>query len=293
MTARAAPSRLRRLAPGRGALVAVGIVVTLVVLLVVTGRLETRKWEPFLLPSTWLFLARGLVVTLVVAGAALVASLVLGVGLGIARSALSGPRLWLVAGLVEIVRATPILAILLVVYIAMLRTGITREAIIAGIVGLTIYNSAVIGEIVRAGIASIPRGESEAARSLGLTYRQMMRWVVLPQALARMTPALVSQLITLVKDTSLLFIIAAPELLSFGKSFFNFYGNLLETYFVIGCIFFAINYPLSRLARRLEAGRAPTERIAVTGVEEQIESTVAAGAPVAVTPAAQRRSPVP
>jgi len=289
MTAHVAASQLRRHAPGRGALVATGLIVTLIVLLFATGRLEARRWEPFLLPSTWLFLARGLLVTLVVAGVSLVASLVFGVVLGIARSALSGPGRWIVAALIEIVRATPILAILLVVYIAMLRTGITREAVVAGIVGLTIYNSAVIGEIVRAGIASIPRGESEAARSLGLTYGQMMRWIVLPQALARMTPALVSQLITLIKDTSLLFIIAAPELLSFGKSFFNFYGNLLETYFVIGCIFFAINYPLSRLARRLEAGREPAERLAVTGEEELVASVATAPA----TPALQRRSPVP
>ncbi len=291
MTALGATSRLRGIAPGRGGLVAAALVVTVVVLLFATGTLEARKWEPFLLPSTWLFLARGLFVTLVVAGVSLVASLVFGVFLGVVRSALSGPGRWIVTALIEIVRATPILAILLVVYIAMLRTGITREAVIAGIVGLTIYNSAVIGEIVRAGIASIPRGESEAARSLGLTYRQTMRWVVLPQALARMTPALVSQLITLIKDTSLLFIIAAPELLSFGKSFFNFYGNLLETYFVIGCIFFAINYPLSRLARRLEAGRPPAERVAVAGEEELVVSVAVPGATTSATPAV-RRSPV-
>jgi glutamate transport system permease protein len=291
MTAQVAVSHLRRHAPGRGALAATGIVVALIVLLFATGRLEARKWEPFLLPSTWLFLARGLLVTLVVAGVSLVASSIFGVLLGIVRSALSGPRRWFVAAFIELVRATPILAILLVVYIAMLRTGITREAMVAGIAGLTIYNSAVIGEIVRAGIASIPRGEGEAARSLGLTYGQMMRWVVLPQALARMTPALVSQLITLIKDTSLLFIIAAPELLSFGKSFFNFYGNLLETYFVIGCIFFAINYPLSRLARRLEAGRAPAERVVVIGEEDQV--AVVTGATAAAIPAEQRGPPVP
>ncbi|MBA2489076.1 MAG: amino acid ABC transporter permease [Chloroflexi bacterium] len=252
-----------------GTLIAGAIVAVVIVLAFATGRLEARKWEPFLLPSTWRFLGEGLLVTLTVAAAALILSLTFGLLLGIARSQLRGPLGWIVSAAIELARATPILAILLIVLIVLLRTGLTQNAVIAGIVGLSIYNSAVIAEIVRAGIDSLPRGEVEAARSLGLSYPQTMRAVVLPQALARMTPALVSQLITLIKDTSLLFIITAPELLSFGRSFYNFYGNLLETYIVIGIIFFAINYPLSRFSRRLETQRPSDERLRIVGEEER------------------------
>jgi glutamate transport system permease protein len=255
-----------------GTLIAGAIVAVVIVLGFASGQLEARKWEPFLLPSTWRFLGEGLLVTLTVAGISLVLSLSFGLLLGIARSDLRGQLGWIVSAIIELARATPILAILLIVLLVLLRSGLTQSAIIAGIVGLSIYNSAVIAEIVRAGIDSIPRGEVEAARSLGLSYAQTMRAVVLPQALARMTPALVSQLITLNKDTSLLFIITAPELLSFGRSFYNFYGNLLETYIVIGIIFFAINYPLSRFSRRLETMRPAEERLAVSGEEDQVVS---------------------
>jgi ABC-type amino acid transport system permease subunit len=110
----------------------------------------------------------------------------------------------------------------------------------------------------------------EAARSLGMGYPSTMRFVVLPQAVARMTPAIVSQLITLIKDTSLAFILGAQELVGYGRSFFNFYGNIMETYVVIGVIFFLILYPLSRLSRRLEARQPSTERVVVTGELDQI-----------------------
>ncbi|MBA2254126.1 MAG: amino acid ABC transporter permease [Chloroflexi bacterium] len=264
----------RRHASGRGTLIAAAIVVAFVALLFLTGRIDGRKWQPFLELSTWRFLGEGLLVTLGVAGAALLLSMGFGLVLGVLRAALPGRAGWSVAIPMELARATPILTILLVVFFGLLRAGGSRDPAIAGIIGLTIYNSAVIGEIVRAGIASIARGESEAARSLGLSYIQTMRAVVLPQALARMTPALVSQLITLIKDTSLLFILAAPEVLSQGRAFVNFYSQqvgsvLLETYFVIACIFFAINYPLSRFSRRLEARRPAHERVHVLGEEDQ------------------------
>ncbi|MDQ3448250.1 MAG: amino acid ABC transporter permease [Chloroflexota bacterium] len=234
------------------------------------GFFQEDRWGPFLEPSTWRFLGEGLAVTLAIGTIALILSLLIGVPLGMARAGLQGPLRYVVGGYIELVRATPILAILLITLLGLPRLGLDIEPFWAGVVALTMYTSAVLGEIVRAGIGSIPRGEVEAARSLGLTYRHTMRRVVLPQALARMTPAIVSQLITLIKDTSLLFIIGVQELVGYGRSFFNFYGNLLETYFVIAVIFFLINYPLSRVSRRLESGRPADERVAVSGEEDQV-----------------------
>ena len=253
-----------------GWLAVVGVAVALVVLGFASGALPARRWEPFLLPTTWTFLGQGLVVTLVVGGIALAASLAISIPLGMARTELRGPLGWLVTVWIELVRATPILAILVIVFLGGPRVGLRLEALQAATVGLIIYNSAVLAEIVRAGIASIPKGEVEAARSLGLGYASTMRFVVMPQALARMTPAIVSQLITLIKDTSLAFILGAQELVGFGRSFFNFYGNSVETYVVIAIIFFLICYPLSRLSRRLEARQPEEERVVVTGEVDQL-----------------------
>jgi ABC-type amino acid transport system permease subunit len=96
-----------------------------------------------------------------------------------------------------------------------------------------------------------------------------MRLVVLPQAFSRMMPALVSQMITLIKDTSLASIAAVSELAGYARSTHSFYGNPAETYFVVACMYFVINYTLSRLARRLEQRRAKEPKVAIGGVVDE------------------------
>jgi glutamate transport system permease protein len=271
----AAVASMRRRSSGHGALLAAVLLVAVIVVLFATGRLDARRWQPFLDLSTWRFLAEGLAVTLFVGLASLVISLLFGIPVGILRYAVRGPLRFVVGGTVELVRATPILVIVFLTLIVMNRLVPRIDPVWPGIVGLSLYNTAVIGEIVRAGIASIPSGQVEASRSLGLGYGATMRSIVLPQALAQMTPALVSQLITLMKDTTLLFIISASELVSHGRSLFVFYGNVLETWIVIACIFFAINYPLSRLSRRLEARQPVEQRIHIVGEEDQAIAGIA------------------
>ena len=143
-----------------------------------------------------------------------------------------------------------------------------------------LYNSAVIAEIMRAGILSLDRGQGEAAASLGLTYPQQLRYVILPQGLRRMVPATVSQLITLNKDTTLVSIIAISEVMRAGRTlssgFTAFVGGvdapLLQVFIFIGLLFVAVNFALSRLSRRLEVReRKRTGGIAgpVSGLEDQ------------------------
>jgi ABC-type amino acid transport system permease subunit len=130
--------------------------------------------------------------------------------------------------------------------------------VLAAILGLVLYNSAVIAEIMRAGILSLDRGQNEAARALGMSYRQSMRHVVLPQGLRRMVPATVSQLITLNKDTTLVSIVAIQEVMRHGRIItgFNFFGGvqaqILQVFLFIGALFIVVNLTLSRLSRRLE-----------------------------------------
>jgi His/Glu/Gln/Arg/opine family amino acid ABC transporter permease subunit len=211
----------------------------------------------------WQFLGQGLLVTLQIGLVSLVASLVLSVPLALARISLPGPLRLVVVGWIELIRATPVLALILFTVLFMPRTGLDIDPVWAATLGLTVYTSAVLAEVIRAGVVSIPAGEVAAARSLGLSYLQTMRLVVLPQAISRMAPAIVSQCITLVKDTSLASIAAVSELVGYARSSWVFFGNIAETLFVVACLFFLINYTLSRIARRLEYRRPAQERVAV------------------------------
>ena len=234
------------------------IAALLVIGLFVTGIFEIGRWEPFLNLNIVLFLAEGLLGTLKIAVGALIASVVVGLPLGIARSGLRGPIAWVVGGYVELARATPILFVLIFLDSFQNRAGLGLGWLVVSIIALTVYNSAVLAEIVRSGMASIPTGEVEAARSLGLNYGATTRHVILPQALSRMAPAIVGQLITLIKDTSLAYVIGAQEIVRFSRNVYVQNANILETYFVVALVFFVICFTLSRISRRLEAGR-PTD----------------------------------
>jgi glutamate transport system permease protein len=250
---------------------AVTLGVVLVVLWVIYTRLEAEgqldgaKWEPFLTSNLWVnFIWPGVKGTLTAAAVSIVLALAFGIILGVGRLSHTAPIRWVCGVIVEFFRAVPVLVLMIWAYFAYaqppLNEFIPSEhlALAAVVTGLTLYNSAVIAEIVRAGIRSIPRGEVDAARSIGLSYLKTMRLVVLPQAISRMMPAIVSQCVTLVKDTSLASIAAVSELVGYARSSWVFYGNVAETLFVVACIYFVINYTLSRIARRLEL-RQPRE----------------------------------
>jgi aspartate/glutamate/glutamine transport system permease protein len=126
------------------------------------------------------------------------------------------------------------------------------DALWYAVIGLTIYTSAVMAEIVRAGILSVEKGQLEAAYSLGLNPIATLRQIVLPQALRRMAPNIVSQLITLTKDTSLASIIALQDLTRKGKQLYQQQANVIETMLIVGLIYFVICYSLALLSKRLE-----------------------------------------
>ena len=145
---------------------------------------------------------------------------------------------------------------------------------------LIAYNSAVLGEIFRAGILSLDRGQREAAFSLGLSYWQSMLLVLIPQAVRRMVPAIVSQLITLLKDSALGYIIGFEELLRRSRVIGDFSNNLLQAYIAAALIYILVNLALRRLARRLEVRqrrRYSAGSIDVAGVEDLTAVQTAAG----------------
>ena len=144
------------------------------------------------------------------------------------------------------------------------------------VVGLTAYNSVIFAEIVRAGVLSLPRGQNEAALAVGLTPGQSMRLVQLPQAFRIMLPAVISQLVVVLKDTSLIaFVGNYEELLGAGKRLVQILHNPIQTFTVIALIYIAINYTLSKLAGLVQRRLARSDQAAV---EETELSTTAAGA---------------
>jgi glutamate transport system permease protein len=156
------------------------------------------------------------------------------------------------------------------------------------VLGLTVYNGAVLAEVFRAGVRALPRGQSEAARALGMRKNQVMRLVLLPQAVRAMLPAIISQCVVTLKDTALGYIILYPELLSTGKAIYNTYFNIIPTAIVIGALYITTNVLISKLAEYLQrrSARRRKDQPAAPGVAPLpplavLEAEAAAGA---VTP---------
>ena len=231
-------------------------------------------WEPFKDWAIWRFLLEGLWLSLRIAGFSIVFSVFLGTAMAVGRLSSVATLRWATATYVEVFRATPLLLLLFFVFFGAGRAdllwvrdlpaignGIVDDrghllAVPSAVIALTLYNSAVVAEIMRAGILSISKGIIEASRSLGLTYLQSMRFVAVPMALRRMAPGLVSQLITLFKDTSLASIITVLELMRRARLVYDnpAYANSLETLTVVAFMYFIPAYALSLLAQRLESG---------------------------------------
>ena len=200
-----------------------------------------------------LFLLKGLLITLEVALIAIVLSFIIGSVIGILRYTKIPVVSQVLGVIVEVIRNLPLLLIIFFTYFALPEAGLKLEIITAAIVALTIFEAAMISEIVRSGLLSIEKGQVEAARSSGLTYVQALWHIILPQALRRMVPPLVSQFISLLKDTSLAVVISLPELMHNAKIISGQNVNyMIPTFIVVACMYFIVNYSLSILSRRLE-----------------------------------------
>lgn len=228
-------------------------------------------------------LGRGLLATLQVAAVGAVLSILLGSLLAIGRLSDHRAVRIPVAVVVEFFRAVPLLVVIFAVFIVPPGFGVDVSPYAALIIGLTLYNMAVIAEIVRAGILSLDRGQSEAAYGVGLRKWQVMVYILLPQAYRRMLPVLIAQLVVLLKDSSLGFIISYVELLKQAQGLVNFfaasYGDqyTFQIYVAAALTFIIVNVILSSIARyvdrRLARGKqaAPVDESALaTGLPEQM-----------------------
>jgi glutamate transport system permease protein len=219
------------------------------------GQLGWARWAPLFDPrdgqfsALWQFLAGGLRNTLVAAVTAIAVSLVLGTLLATLRIVSAPTYRWAVVGLIELLRGVPVvIAIFFASRVLPEVSRIDLPLLWYVVIGLTVYNSVVIAEIVRAGIAAVPRGQSEAAAALGLSRGQTLRLVLLPQAFRIMLPALISQLVVALKDTSLGFILGFQDLLRRADISIQTTQIPLQTLLVVAAIYVAVNHLLGRLA---------------------------------------------
>ncbi|NES12839.1 MULTISPECIES: amino acid ABC transporter permease [Micromonospora] len=271
------------------------------------GQFSMELWGPLIDPSNenftqvWDRLGVGLKHTLTAAALAILSSLVVGTLLAVLRiqlksltrrrfTGLATPLAYLLRGLsvllsavtrvcVEVFRGLPVVITIFFVARGFPEFGVSFDNLWYLVIGLTVYNSVVIAEILRSGMEGLPGGQAEAAAAIGLSPAQTTRMILLPQAFRIMLPALISQLVVVLKDTSLGFIISYEETLNIGKQIIGVLGNPIQVYAVIAVLFIAVNYSLSKLAQfvqhRLSRGRktagTPAQQAPATALISQAE----------------------
>ncbi|NEC89408.1 amino acid ABC transporter permease [Streptomyces sp. SID12501] len=250
------------------------------------GQLKWALWEPFTTSQAWTtYLLPGLANTLKAAALSMVIALPLGAALGIAR--LSDHR-WVrvTAGtVVEFFRSIPVLLLMLFAaafYVSSTDISSEDRPLYAVVTGLVLYNASVLAEIVRAGILSLPKGQTEAALAIGLRKGQTMTNVLLPQAVTVMLPAIVSQLVVIVKDTALGGVMLNfTELLNARSTLAANYANVIASFIVVAAIFIVINFLITTFASwlegRLRRGKKSTGVVLGAATVAGTEATGAGG----------------
>ncbi|NIJ11219.1 glutamate transport system permease protein [Saccharomonospora amisosensis] len=261
------PRSRRRTAIGS---VVAGIAILAVVALVVLrlaeqGQFDAELWSPWLDPTddnftaVWNLIGEAAANTVLAAALSMAFSLVIGTLLALSRITAAAWYRWAIVGVIELLRGIPVVIAIFFAARVLPQFGVDLPTLWYLVIGLTAYNSVIIAEIVRAGINSLPVGQREAAESIGLRRSQVLGSVLLPQAFRVMLPALISQLVVVLKDTSLGFIISFEETVNTAGIIVQNLHNPIQTYLIIAVLFIAVNYLLSKFAvyleRRLSRGK--------------------------------------
>jgi glutamate transport system permease protein len=256
-----------------GSLLIVGLLAWIISTLAQQGIFEGRRWAIFTRADVWTLLGNGIGATLSAAAVAAVIAFPLGLLLCLLRisdvAAIRIPT----RIVLEFLRGMPVVLMMLFVLLVF-----GTNQFIAVVAGLVLYNSAVFAEIIRAGIQSLPKGQREAGLTVGLTSFQSRMIIELPQAIRRMMPSLVAQLVVLLKDTSLGYIVAYGELLRAVQVMADFLGTqyLFPIFFVAAAIYIAINLCVSRIAVWIERRGSKKAAGGVAKAEPAIEEAAAA-----------------
>jgi polar amino acid transport system permease protein len=165
---------------------------------------------------------------------------------------------------IEFVRGTPTLTQLFLVYFGLTSFGIALPSFEAAVITLGLHYAAYMAEIYRSGISSVHRGQQEAAQAIGMTRREAMRYIILPQSLKVILPPMTNSAISLIKDTSVASLISAPEIMLRANDLASQYYMPMELYLITGVMYFLMAYPLSLAVRYLERSTDRSRRLSAT-----------------------------
>lgn len=197
-------------------------------------------------------LAEGMIVTLQVSALAAVLGLFLGVLCGLGSLSRSRPVRWIVLAYVDFIRGTPLLIQIFLVFFALPMVGIRFDEFWAGVVALSLNAAAFVAEVVRGGVGSIEKGQTEAAKAIGMRHSQILVYILLPQAYRQMVPPLTNELISLVKNSSLLSVISVYELTRAGQAIISVHFVPFEIYTLLALYYYVMIKVLSWLSAHLE-----------------------------------------
>ncbi len=217
------------------------------------GQFAYELWEPFVTPDYMVaLLVDGLLTTIQMAVSAVLLAVVFGLVFGVGKLSEHAVVRWPCWAVVEFFRAVPVLLLMILIFFSY---GITREetgSYWTVVISLMLYNGAVLAEVFRAGIQAVPAGQAEAAYAIGMRKTQVMTIVLLPQAVKIMLPAIISQMVVALKDTSLGYVVAAPGLTYVGTSIYREFQNQVPTAIVLASLYIVVNLLLTWLATLLQ-----------------------------------------
>lgn len=220
----------------------------------ITGQLQPRLWNFFLLPSTWRFLGQGFLGTLSIAVCAGALSLALGLVLMLCRISHNVVLTWVARILIDFFRGVPSLLLIYFCFLVIPRYGIKLASFWMITLPVACAAAAVLAEVFRAGVHAVGKGQKEAARALGFSRWQVLKLVVLPQAIRYVIPALISQLVVVVKDTTVAYVVSYPDLMQNARVLITNYDALVSVYFVIAAMYILVNWGLNSVSVRYARG---------------------------------------
>ncbi|MBR3226018.1 MAG: amino acid ABC transporter permease [Atopobiaceae bacterium] len=237
---------------------AIGTVVSLVLLAVgiffairqfyITDQLNERYWSFLLEWTTWRFLLEGLWGTIQVAIVSGIISMLLGLLLMLGRIGHNKVLSVICRVLTDLFRSLPSLLLIYFFFLVIPKYGIRMPSFWMLTIPISLAASGVLAEVFRAGVNAVPKGQTEAAMSIGLTHGKIVRKIILPQALRIVIPSLVSQLVVVVKDTTVAYVVSFPDLMQNARVLISNYDALVSMYFVVAIIYILINYAINQLS---------------------------------------------
>ncbi len=245
------------------------------------GQFEYELWEVFLTPDYVSALLEGVLVTVSMAVLAVVGAVAMGLVLGIGKLSEHAVVRWPAWAVVEFFRAMPVLLLMIFLFytffISVEREFLWIEAQSFGgfmsvVIALTLYNGSVLAEIFRAGINAVPKGQAEAAYALGMRKTQVMMTILLPQAVKIMLPAIISQMVVALKDTSLGYAVVAPGLTYIGNQIMLEFRNHVPTVIVITAIYVILNLVLTGIATWIQKRFVGERKIDVVAAAAGIDA---------------------